>query len=65
MKRENSDSFNAYNFVVRDFIEMDFEDRMMPEPVDLRLANLTLVNVPPVKKKTGFINNLIKIIKAV
>ena len=66
MNKKNSDSFNAYNFIVRDQLEMDFKERMSPEPLDLRLANFTLINKKPEKQQPGgILNNILKILKVV
>ena len=65
LNSKNVDSTTAYNIVVRDVSEMDFTERMKPEPIDLGLANLTLINRKETKEEPSFINSLLKLFKAV
>lgn len=66
MIRENSDSFNPYNIEIRDSMEMDFQERLKPEPVDLRFANFTLTPKELPKQETNnLFSGLLKLLKVV
>lgn len=66
MKGKNIDSANSYNIIVRDYIDMSFNERMRLEPLDLGFANLTIVEKEPIKQQDNkLINSILKLIKAV
>jgi len=61
---ENNNS-NSYNFIVKDYSEMEFSERFKDEPLDLGFANLTIVDKEVKKEKPTIFSNILKIFKAV